>query len=456
MQIRNIFLQFVQQSKPLNQLTNLAQNQVKPLQEYQGLKSIQSKQSKQFFNQIRQHFCAQAEIDTTYKFILMQNHPPFFTDSYTKGKGQNYTGAPYHVDFVKVGSQNYPTNSEIKVSNYQRIKIDNVTYKNISESIQGEIYSPDSIKINSYVQWAQEEGVQWAKMIGLVVDTIKEEKKLYAAKFSLLAAVCYPTATAEDLLAHTKLITWLFFHDDRVDNPLYKTATSPTLLVELNSILGSILDGNNQAQTQDPLVRAFTELHAYYSQKATENSVEYYPFSLSLKQYFQASENLVQKRADRLDTSNTDIYRQWRDNTSAVDTVIWAELITKGVKLNQEQKDDLNVINFLKQINICICDNNDFFSFKKELAADPSYNENILIVLLKKQEALHETLSIQKAFDEAILHINSSREELQKLISLLNKNVAFQQLCATGKNWDVGCQFWHQHSARYDLVTNEK
>jgi hypothetical protein len=360
---------------------------------------------------------------------------------------------PFTVSEVICKKKSYPTGTPIALDQEHRFEIPGVTYKEKTETISGKITSSEHpVTISPYVAWVEKEVVSWAHKKGFITE--EGIVSLKAAHFGLLAAACYPNALPKDLLVHAKLITWLFFHDDMVDKPIYETAKNSRTLQKFNDKFLNILDGNPipDSDSENPFVNGFLELDSYYRNAAKENHVSFEPFKLSIKQYLQSTFNLVKKREKGEMSSNISLYRKSRDFTSAVETVMEAGMIADAVSLTDQDRTDLDVKSFFGEVNICVCDNNDIRSVKKELRADPQYVENIVLVHLRAQEMKRVEISIATAVEDSLLHLNTCREELLKTAETLRQlgKPHIDAFVIIGLNWDSGCLFWHELSGRYD------
>ncbi len=432
MQIPKIIQNLFKQSKSLNQLTKLAQNQVKPLQEYQGLKSIGSKQSKQFTNQMMWHFCAGVKINNGFlQYETWSMSSKIFLEN-EKDIG---------VHHIKTGNV-----SIHKIEKSATKGLHEVTFRfNIdNELILTNLVLP-APQVNSNIEDIEKACISWAEQTGIYPK--KLIPLLKATWVGGLVGVCYPESFGkEKLLKITQWLCTLFAMDDWLD--VKKETRELTTLQEENRRKEEVLRDRLPLCPNDS-IRTLV-MHQLFL--ATPEFQQDPTFLKSFFDYCKSTETELGYKANKLlPGEESERIRMW---TSGADHSLRLGCSMVGINSEELLTQYFTLRSMLECVSQCVAFSNDLFSFAKEKG--DTYN------LSTVQVDLNEGKSTKEAFLNTTKKHNDASRSFFKLKSILMTEIEKIQkgerekidtMISIMEGW-LAHPFWANEAPRYTLSKN--
>lgn len=295
---------------------------------------------------------------------------------------------------------------------------------------------PTSTAISPHLDDVTDHTRQWAHELGMVEIA---DPPAGLAQLPRLTCRVHPHAPLDALQLCSDWYSWVFLYDDAVDPT--ERGTDPAEIERFQEPLVAVLEGEERASPEKPLVRAFADI--WQRASARMPSAWQDRFAQHHREYFAGNQWEARNRGpshipDRPTYINN--RRLAAGTAPAFDLVELAQ--NSGIPPAVYQQAELTALR--KAAGNVIAWTNDVYSLRKELAHDEV--SNLVVVLRNEQDC-----SVQAAVAAACEMIDAEARRLDELTQTLSTETdADRTAYREGlEQWITGNLAWSKETMRY-------
>ncbi len=308
--------------------------------------------------------------------------------------------------------------------------------------ISDTLFCPIQGTLNAHYESVKTEILAWAEKCGFFKEA-KDKFKFEKADFSLLGSWCYPDLSRQDLVLSVKWLTFLFYHDDRFDNKKSKESKDISVIKKTNDDLLKILQGNTSVDylKDNPLGISAKEIADEISARSYDAEF----FIERVRQYFDATVMEAELRENPR-KQTVEQFLPIRQYVGAVYTTFEMGLIASNIHLTKSVRGELKLIEIARHANNCVCEANDIYSLRKEMAQGST---NLIFIKHETDKLSWEDSVgyVKNLHNDDVKDMLEIERTLPDNLTRISNVIKYIQIM---KNWVIGNIMWSQTTGRYN------